>query len=205
MVLGGHIPWGGGARAGLLSRQCPCWFARRVVDSISDLAGYCAVDPADEDAAYDAMLAERLALKGDSDDLAGIISDGWTDDEEIESALNDVDVFNMLVAAMNSMKSNEPERFQVCHPSRHAPPPPVAHHAEQVNVRRSKSYILHTLNVCGVAAGDDGERGGRGEEEHARSGKLCAYPQCGPSAQRNTQLVTAMMRQEIIDPILSAS
>lgn len=85
----------------------------------------CAVDPADEDAAYDEMLAERRTLLAkleggeaddDDDDLEGFLNGDWTDDEEIETALNNVDVFNMLVAAMNSMKSNEPERFQVCPP-----------------------------------------------------------------------------------------
>lgn len=78
------------------------------------------MDPAEEDAAYDEMLAERRTLiakleggESDDDDLAGLFNDDWTDDEEIETALNNVDVFNMLVSAMNNMKSNDPERFQV--------------------------------------------------------------------------------------------
>jgi hypothetical protein len=84
------------------------------------LPGCCAVDPAEEDAAYDEMLVERRTLiakleagESEDDDLAGMLNGDWTDDEEIETALNNVDVFNMLVAAMNNMKSNEPERFHV--------------------------------------------------------------------------------------------
>lgn len=90
---------------------------------MSDVLGCCAVDPADEDAAYEEMLAARRAnmakLECESDDeLVDELfqfNDDWTDDEEIETALSQVDVFNMLVAAMNNMKTNEPERFQVCH------------------------------------------------------------------------------------------
>lgn len=77
-----------------------------------------AVDAADEDAAYLALLAAKrkdLAI-GVEEDGSGIVMDDWTDDEEIESALDDVDVFSMLVAAMNSMQDKEPERFQVSDP-----------------------------------------------------------------------------------------
>jgi hypothetical protein len=90
---------------------------------LQNAAGCCAVDPAEEDAAYDEMLAERRTLiakleagESENDDFAGILDDEWTDDEEIETALNNVDVFNMLITAMNNMKSNEPERFQVRSP-----------------------------------------------------------------------------------------
>lgn len=74
-----------------------------------------AVDAADEDAAYLALLAaKRKSLTmGDEDEDDAVFMDEWTDDEEIESALDDVDVFSMLVAAMNTMQDTEPQRFQV--------------------------------------------------------------------------------------------
>lgn len=77
-----------------------------------------AVDAGDEDAAYLALLAAKrksLAM-GDDDDQNTILMDEWTDDEEIETALDDVDVFSMLVAAMNNMQDVEPQRFQVTCP-----------------------------------------------------------------------------------------
>eukprot|EP00892_Ulva_mutabilis_P009974 jgi/Ulvmu1/7349/UM036_0009.1 len=71
-------------------------------------------DTADEDEAYLALLAAKrnnLAI-GEEEDEDAIVMEDWTDDEEIESALDDVDVFSMLVAAMNNMQDREPERFQ---------------------------------------------------------------------------------------------
>jgi hypothetical protein len=85
-----------------------------------------AVDPAEEDAEYDAMLAQRRSVLAalesraagaagadDDDDDDDLCRDEWTDDEEVESALDDVDVFSMLVAAMNSMQEREAHRYQV--------------------------------------------------------------------------------------------
>lgn len=79
------------------------------------IVAFNAVDAADEDTAYLALLAAKrksLAM-GDEEEEDAVLMDEWTDDEEIESALDDVDVFSMLVAAMNTMQDSEPQRFQV--------------------------------------------------------------------------------------------
>lgn len=77
-----------------------------------------AVDAADEDAAYLALLEARRHTLASGEDDDAIVMDEWTDDEEIESALDETDVFSMLANTMKNMQVLEPKRFQVhVHPT----------------------------------------------------------------------------------------
>lgn len=76
------------------------------------------VDPVDEDAEYLEMLSKRAARMARAqgaegeDDSDAIIFDDWTDDEEVESALDDIDAFDWLVTTLNTVQQGAPERFQ---------------------------------------------------------------------------------------------
>jgi hypothetical protein len=68
--------------------------------------------------AYLAMLEKRQkqsALCG-SEDTAANIMDEWTDDEEIDSALDQHDPYGLLVLTMSTLQSSHPTQFQVCIP-----------------------------------------------------------------------------------------
>lgn len=69
----------------------------------------------DDDEAYLAMLEQRRSAIAASQRGDGIAAemDEWTDDEEVDSALDSRDPFALLVNAMNSLQAQHPEQFAV--------------------------------------------------------------------------------------------
>ena len=70
----------------------------------------------DEDALYLEELQKtaarmRRAANDDTFDW-----DDWTDDEEIETAIDDVDAFDWLASSLREIQTTAPQRFQVCPP-----------------------------------------------------------------------------------------
>ena len=70
----------------------------------------------DDDAAYMELLEQqRKQIAAANSGAEGAeIDDEWTDDEEIDSALEQLDPFGMLVLTMNNLQAQEPAQFQVC-------------------------------------------------------------------------------------------